>query len=83
MAEHLAQARRFADLAATELVQKGKRATLLNCVGNPAIKFVRDYLVKFGFLDGRAGAAIGAISAYATYRKYASLRALTKAGAPS
>jgi glycosyltransferase involved in cell wall biosynthesis len=74
VAEHKAQARRFADIAAAELACNGKRATLVHCALHPSVKFLRDFLLKRGFLDGRTGFTVAAISAYATFRKYNSLR---------
>jgi glycosyltransferase involved in cell wall biosynthesis len=80
LSDHIAQARRFSEIAAIELRQKGKRSSLLNCAMNPAIKFVRDYIFKLGFLDGKNGLIIAAISAYATYLKYAKLARLRTDG---
>lgn len=70
VAEHIAKARLFAGMAAAELARNGRRFGQLNCVVNPAAKFVRDYFLKLGFLDGRAGLTIAAVSAFSTYLKY-------------
>jgi hypothetical protein len=43
---------------------------------SPIARFLRFYVVKLGFLDGAAGFAHIAIGAYASFMKYAKLRAL-------
>lgn len=71
--EHLERASRYAEIAAKAMYAKGKRATWLNVVFNPALKFFRNYIVKAGFLDGRAGWTICRIAALETYWKYRNL----------
>jgi len=43
---------------------------------SPIVKFNKDYIIKLGILDGKAGFTICRISAYATFLKYKKLRAL-------
>jgi len=43
---------------------------------SPLARFVRFYVLKLGFLDGAAGFAHIAIGAFASFLKYAKLRAL-------
>ena len=78
--EHIKKTKRFADLSARELFARGKKASLLKLLFSPLIKFIRDYLLRHGFLDGRRGLFIAGISTYATFRKYALLRTLNKTG---
>ena len=40
------------------------------------VKFIKDYFIKKGFLDGKTGFQICRISAFATFTKYRKLRAL-------
>lgn len=40
------------------------------------VQYVKNLIIKVGFLDGRAGFAIARLSAYATYRKYYKLMLL-------
>jgi glycosyltransferase involved in cell wall biosynthesis len=82
VAEHLAKTRRYAALYARELFDKGKRSSLLNVVANPSLKFVRDYLLRLGFLDGGSGLRIAAIAAWGTFLKYVILRRLRKGPCP-
>jgi glycosyltransferase involved in cell wall biosynthesis len=78
IAEHVVKTKRYADLYARELFDRGKKSSFLNIVGNPVIKFLRDYLLRLGFCDGRSGLVIAGLAAYGTYLKYAALRRLHK-----
>jgi hypothetical protein len=44
------------------------------------VRFLRFYVLRLGLLDGVAGFAHIAIGAFATFLKYAKLRALAQAG---
>ena len=81
VAEHLKKTKRFADLSARELFSLGRKTSMMKLLLSPPIKFIRDYLLRLGFLDGRRGLCIAVISAYATFRKYAKLRTLNRCGA--
>ncbi len=76
VAEHLLQMRGFTDMMAEDAFRQGKQPSLARLLISPAAKFIRDYCIRGGFLDGKSGLLIGALSAYATYLKYAKLRAL-------
>lgn len=76
--QHLKQVEYFTDISSKALFQKGKKASLMHLIINPVIKFLRDYLLKLGFLDGYYGFIVCRISAKATYLKYAKLRALLR-----
>jgi len=81
VAEHLKKAKRFADLSARELFSLGRKPSAIKLLLSPPVKFIRDYLLRLGFLDGRRGLFIAGISAYATFRKYARLRTLSRSSA--
>lgn len=68
--EHYKQTRYFASIAAKAHFERGKRAYWFNLVINPAVKFIRDYIIKLGFLDGRTGFTISRIQAWGNYLKY-------------
>ena len=74
--EHYARAAKYADLAAQTMHGSGKKAHWWNLAFSPAFKFVRNYIFRLGFLDGRAGWTICRIAALETYWKYARLREL-------
>lgn len=68
--EHYKQMKYFADIAAKANIAKGKKASSSNLVINPVAKFIRHYIIKLGFLDGKTGYTISRISAWGTYLKY-------------
>ncbi len=71
--EHIARARRYADIAAHAMRAQGKQATWLQLVFSPPAKFIRNYVLKQGFRDGRAGWTICKIAALETFWKYRNL----------
>jgi len=74
MEQHYVQAQKFTNIAAKELFDKGQTASIIKLMISPAVKFIRDYFINLGFLDGKAGYIVCRISAYATYLKYKKLR---------
>ncbi|MEI6695004.1 MAG: glycosyltransferase family 2 protein [Bacteroidota bacterium] len=76
--QHLNQANKFTDLTAMEAFQKGKQAGILKIIFSPILKFIRDYFIKLGFLDGYPGFLVCRISAFASFMKYAKLRELCR-----
>lgn len=77
--DHYRQVHYFTDILAKSQFEAGKRAGMLTLYFSPVVKFLRDYLLKLGLLDGRAGFTISRISAYATYLKYKKIRSLQSA----
>lgn len=71
--EHYRQADRFATIAAKALSEKGKRSNYLLAAIKTLAKFIRNYILKAGFLDGRKGFVICKISALETWWKYTRL----------
>jgi glycosyltransferase involved in cell wall biosynthesis len=76
--DHHRQADRFTTLAAEELFRTGKRAGLWRLHLGPVWKFILDYGLRLGFLDGSAGFRIARISAGATRMKYVKLERLRR-----
>lgn len=69
-AEHLQRARKYAELAARNLRAGGRRVWWWQVAFSPAFKFLRNYVLKMGFLDGRAGFRICRVAALETFWKY-------------
>jgi glycosyltransferase involved in cell wall biosynthesis len=83
LADQVAQMNRFSDAAAKELFARGRRASLLSLVFRPPFKFFRMYVLRAGFLDGRAGFVLAFLSACSVFLKYAKLWELARgAGRP-
>lgn len=74
--QHIVQADKFTEILSKSMFEKGKRSSLFNILINPVIKFVKDYFILLGFLDGYYGYIICRISAHATFIKYAKLKQL-------
>ena len=78
-ADHLAQIEKFGKVWAADQKARG-RTTPLALVGlKVAAQWVKTYFLKGGFRDGRTGWTIARLSAWATWRKHARLRALHSA----
>jgi glycosyltransferase involved in cell wall biosynthesis len=81
-AQHLRTIERFTTLSAEALLREGKaRQAWLRFV-SPVASFVRSYVLRAGFLDGRAGWDVCRLSAYATWLKYEKLRRLARGRSP-
>jgi hypothetical protein len=74
--EHSQQIDKFSGIAAQAYFEKGIRSTALNLLFSPIFKFIRNYVVKLGFLDGYYGWLICIRSARATYLKYDKLSSI-------
>ncbi len=78
ISQHVAQANHFTNMTAALAFEKGKRAGMLKIIFSPMVKFIRDYIIKLGFLDGYYGYVVCRISAQATFMKYAKIRQMKK-----
>lgn len=76
--EHISQTTKFTDIAALDFFKSGKKHSPIKLYGSPTVKFIRDYFIHLGFLDGKAGFDICRMSAKATYLKYKKLKNLTR-----
>jgi hypothetical protein len=73
---YIAKQNRYTTLQAAALHAQGDRAGVVRLALSPLARFLRFYVLKLGFLDGAAGFAHIAIGAFASFLKYAKLRAL-------
>ncbi len=78
ISEHIRQVDYFTDIAAKAKHAKGQNGSLLKVLFAPVVKFLWDYFLRLGFLDGYHGFVIARISAHAKFLRYAKLRALSK-----
>ncbi len=76
IAEHVAQVNRFTDIMAKAKMAHGKKAPLWKILLSPIHKFIKSYFFQLGILDGYYGFVVCAISAQATFLRYAKLREL-------
>jgi len=78
IAQHVNQANKFTDMTAQAAFELGKKSGIIKIFFSPVLKFIRDYFLNFGFLDGYYGFVICRISANATFLKYIKLKELCK-----
>lgn len=76
---YLEKSAHYAQAWAEQRAARGKKASLLGGVGHALGCFLRMYVVKAGFLDGKAGFLLAVLSAHSTFAKYADLWIRTKA----
>jgi glycosyltransferase involved in cell wall biosynthesis len=74
--DHFKQIEYFGKIAAKELFDQGKNISLGLLYAKVLNQFIKSFVIKTGFLDGKAGFLISIRSAYATYVKYRKLRML-------
>jgi glycosyltransferase involved in cell wall biosynthesis len=74
--EFTAKMDRYAAIAAEELAKRNKKTNLVSIYLKTGFTFMRNYFLKAGFLDGKAGFRVSAISARYTFQKYSALRRL-------
>ena len=75
---HVEQANKFSTIGAKSAYDSGKRSNILKIILKPRFKFLRDFILRAGFLDGYYGLVISRISAHETFLKYVKLRELEK-----
>lgn len=76
--DHFKQIEYFTTISSLEYYKKGKKTNIMILYISPIVKFIRDYIIKLGILDGKEGYMISRNSAYATYQKYLKLSLLWK-----
>ena len=70
---YLVKSAGYAKAWADQREKAGKKATLWQGIGHAVGCFVKMYVIRFGFLDGKAGLLLAILSAHSTFVKYADL----------
>jgi len=73
---YVAKQNRYTTLQAQAMHARGEPAGALQLGLSPLVRFLRFYVLRRGFLDGAPGFAHISIGAFASFLKYAKLRAL-------
>jgi glycosyltransferase involved in cell wall biosynthesis len=76
--EHRNKSDYFSTIAAKAYLAKGKSSSVVKMWLSPAFRFIRDYIFKLGFMDGRYGLIIARITALEVFLKYRKLLDLQK-----
>jgi glycosyltransferase involved in cell wall biosynthesis len=69
----IAKINRYSSDGAAMMFAEGKRASLLSAVGHSSWTFIRIYLLKRGFLDGKHGFILAVTAASGSFFRYAKL----------
>ena len=78
ISSHLSRINRYSDIQAKELKKKGKHYSLFIVLFFGLNKFLKMYVWKLGFLDGKEGLILCTNSAYGIYLKYLKLWELNR-----
>ncbi len=73
VSHHLQTIDRYTTLAAKQMYEDGRRAGLRHLALNPVAAFLRNYVARAGFRDGRAGFVVSVLNAYYVLLKFVKL----------
>lgn len=76
--EVLEKVNRYSSAGARSLQNRGKRSSVGKAVGHGLWAFIRTYLLRLGFLDGRLGLVLAISNAEGTYYRYLKLWLLSR-----
>jgi len=76
LAHHHETMQRYTTLAAQQMADEGRRASVWALLFHPPAAFLRNYILKRGILDGTPGLIISAMNAHYVFLKFAKLWAL-------
>jgi hypothetical protein len=71
--DQLARTELYSELAVKEMLARGERRALLKMLTHPPGMFVKNYLLRGGFLDGIPGLIWAGMNAFYIFVKYAKL----------
>jgi len=71
--DQLERINQYSMLAARQMHEAGRRANLLDLILHPPAAFLRNYVLRRGFLDGTAGLTVSVMNAYSVFLKFAKL----------
>lgn len=76
ISSHIEQTNKFTTIAAHASYKSGVRSSLFKIVSRPILKFLKDYFLKLGLLDGRYGFVICYINSLSALLKYSKIKEL-------
>ena len=79
LGRYLDKQNRYTTLAAEQLFERGRNAGAFALLASPAVRFLKFYVLRLGFLDGLAGLVHIGIGCMNSYLKYAKLIELRRA----
>jgi glycosyltransferase involved in cell wall biosynthesis len=79
LGRYLDKQNRYTTLAAEQLFERGRNAGAFELLASPAVRFLKFYVLRLGFLDGLAGLVHIGIGCMNSYLKYAKLIEMRRA----
>jgi glycosyltransferase involved in cell wall biosynthesis len=73
ISHHLSTIDRYTTLAAEQWLAEGRRTHPLALVAQPPFAFLRNYVLRRGFMDGGAGLLVSMLNSYYVFLKFAKL----------
>jgi glycosyltransferase involved in cell wall biosynthesis len=73
LADQIDRINRYSTLAARQMYESGRRASILDVLAQPPAAFLRNYILRRGFLDGSVGLVISAVNAHYVFLKFTKL----------
>jgi glycosyltransferase involved in cell wall biosynthesis len=74
VSEHLEQMNAFSTILAHSYHNRGRRVYFFSLVLHPLWRFIKDFIIRTGFLDGYYGFIVSVNSAHEVFMKYVKLR---------
>jgi glycosyltransferase involved in cell wall biosynthesis len=78
VADHLTRINHYTTLAAAQMHLQGRRAGVRHLIGHPVAAFLRNYIARGGFRQGRTGLVISLLNATYVLLKFAKLYECTR-----
>jgi len=78
IADQIETINKYSKIAATDMLKKGRRFLWIDLIFRPPFRFIKEYIVKRGFMDGMPGFVIAISTMYYVFTKYAKLWELEK-----
>ncbi|RPI46116.1 MAG: glycosyltransferase [Bacteroidetes bacterium] len=74
VSEHLVQMNTFSSILARSYYERGRKVNFLSIILHPIWRFLKDFLIRRGFMDGYYGLIVSVNSAHEVFLKYVKLR---------
>jgi glycosyltransferase involved in cell wall biosynthesis len=71
VSDHIAQSNKFSEIQSQVFYNRKKSPSVFKMIVNPTWRFIRDYFIKLGFLDGVHGFIVCINAAHEVFLKYA------------
>jgi glycosyltransferase involved in cell wall biosynthesis len=83
LSDHLARINAYSSLSARQMHERGRRAGPVDLIVHPAAAFLRNFVLRRGFIDGTAGLLLSIMNAYAVFVKLAKLWEIERTRRPN